>query len=163
MLAFNLSNAGNAASYNTYCTTGSSAAVCANSPCTTDCIQRLMQFGANNPTVCCQNCSTSPMVYNATNGIYLDSLLVGTQLVVVDPRGYATSSSLPLTFAFEWVMTLSTTNAWFYWEVILSCLLIFNFVVLTGITMHMYLKYKKSTEKLVKYQLTQTNDHQKQT
>jgi|JI6StandDraft_1071083.scaffolds.fasta_scaffold08008_10 hypothetical protein len=81
------------------------------------------------------------------------------QMVIVDPRSYGNTQ--PLNFQFEWNAGLSTTNAWFYWEVILSCLLIFNFVVLTGVTMHMYLKYKKSTEKLVKYQLTQTNDHQK--
>lgn len=40
-------------------------------------------------------------------------------------------------------------------------MLIFNVVVLTGVTMHMYLRYKKSTEKLVKYQLTLTNEHEK--
>lgn len=49
---------------------------------------------------------------------------------------------------------IQTQATWFYVEVVLACLLVFNVVVLTGVTIHLCLKEKKSRQKLVKLQLT---------
>jgi hypothetical protein len=61
----------------------------------------------------------------------------------------------------EWQVALSTNDTLFHWEVIRLYRLIFSIVVLTDITMHMYLKYKKYTEELVKHKLAQTNQTHK--
>lgn len=88
---------------------------------------------------------------------YLDELFNMNLLIVVDPTG----NEGPVNVTMKCETMLNTTNAWLYWEVILLSLLIFNLVVLTGVTVHMCFKYKKSAQRLVKHQLTDTNKRPK--
>lgn len=60
----------------------------------------------------------------------------------------------PLNMTMESSMRFSAEDVWFYWEVVLSCLLVFSIVVLTGVTINLCLKFKKSTQKLEKLELT---------
>lgn len=53
---------------------------------------------------------------------------------------------------------LISSNAWFFWAVGLTCLLMIMIVVLTGVVFNLNLKMKKTKKVYEQYKLTVEND-----
>jgi hypothetical protein len=106
----------------------------------------------NNNYSCCTNCINQNISAYLIPPSDFDDITSLNMVMIVDPRGC--NNTGPLNMTLDGRTVIQTQATWFYVEVVLACLLVFNVVVLTGVTIHLCLKEKKSRQKLVKLQLT---------
>ena len=54
-------------------------------------------------------------------------------------------------------VTIISSNDWFFWTVGLTCLLVINLIVATGVVLYWSIKYKKTKRRYEEFKITQVN------